>query len=127
MFWHYPHYGNQGGEPSTIIRSSNWKLIHYWEDGRDELYDISQDVGEQQDLSNAEPQVRASLRKKLDKWIEQVGTRLPQLNPKYDDKLAERAMRDTRAKRLPQLERQHAGFLGPDFKPNATWWPSVPD
>ena len=33
LFWHYPHYGNQGGEPSSIIRQSDWKLIHYWEDG----------------------------------------------------------------------------------------------
>ncbi|NOR67359.1 MAG: sulfatase, partial [Woeseiaceae bacterium] len=72
-------------------------------------------------------QVRASLRKKLDKWIVEVGARLPQLNPRYDDKLAERAKRDMRTKRLPQLERQHAGFLKADYKPNATWWGSTPD
>ncbi len=127
LFWHYPHYGNQGGEPSTIIRSDDWKLIHYWEDGRDELYDLSREVGEQRDLSDTKPQVRASLRKKLDKWIEQTGARLPQLNPRYDDKLAERAKHDMRTKRLGQLERQHAGFLNADFKPNATWWGSTPD
>ncbi len=127
LFWHYPHYGNQGGEPSTIIRSGDWKLIHYWEDGRDELYDISRDVGEQRDLSNAEPQVRASLRRKLDKWIEEVSAKLPQLNPRYDDKLAKQTKHDMRTKRLAQLERQHAGFLSADFKPNATWWGSTPD
>ena len=43
LYWHYPHYGNQGGEPSSIIRKQNWKLIHYWEDDRDELYDLAQD------------------------------------------------------------------------------------
>ena len=41
LFWHYPHYANQGGEPSSIIRSGDWKLIHYWEDNRNELYELS--------------------------------------------------------------------------------------
>ncbi|MHC4434997.1 MAG: sulfatase [Planctomycetota bacterium] len=127
LFWHYPHYGNQGGEPSSIIRSGDWKLIHYWEDGRDELYNVSRDVGEQRDVSNDEPQIRTSLRSKLDEWIEQTGARLPQLNPRYDDKLADRQKRDMRTQRLAQLENQHAGFLKPDFKPNATWWGSTPD
>ncbi len=127
LFWHYPHYGNQGGEPSTIIRSGDWKLIHYWEDGRDELYNPSQDVGERSDLSSEKPEIRAALRKKLDKWIVEVGAKLPQLNPGYDDKLAERQRNDMRTKRLPKLEKQHANFLSPDFKPNATWWDSVPD
>ena len=31
LYWHYPHYGNQGGEPSSIIRQGDWKLIHYYE------------------------------------------------------------------------------------------------
>ena len=31
LYWHYPHYGNQGGDPSAIIRKGNWKLIYYFE------------------------------------------------------------------------------------------------
>ena len=45
LIWHYPHYGNQGGEPSSIIREGEWKLIHYYEDGREELYNLSNDPG----------------------------------------------------------------------------------
>lgn len=37
LFWHYPHYGNQGGDPSSIIREGDWKLIHYWEDENNTL------------------------------------------------------------------------------------------
>ena len=37
LFWHYPHYGNQGGEPSSIVMEGDWKLIRYPEDGREEL------------------------------------------------------------------------------------------
>ena len=47
LYWHYPHYGNQGGDPSSIIREGNWKLIFYWEDGNQELYDLSSDQAEQ--------------------------------------------------------------------------------
>lgn len=27
MFWHYPHWSNQGGSPSTVVRDGKWKLI----------------------------------------------------------------------------------------------------
>jgi len=53
LYWHYPHYGNQGGEPSSIITEDNWKLIHYHEDGRDELYHLGKDEVEQKDLAAA--------------------------------------------------------------------------
>ncbi len=127
LFWHYPHYGNQGGEPSTVIRSDNFKLIHYWEDGRDELYDISRDISERRDMANSKPEIRTSLRKKLDRWIQETNARLPILNPAYDDKLAAQQEKDMQAIRLPKLEKQHADFVSPDFKPNATWWDSKPD
>ena len=61
LFWHYPHYGNQGGKPSTIIRSGDWKLIHYWEDGHNELYNLAADIGEQQNLAATETKRAAEL------------------------------------------------------------------
>jgi arylsulfatase A-like enzyme len=51
LIWHYPHYGNQGGEPSSIIRLGDWKLIHYYEDGREELYNLKTDLEETTDIS----------------------------------------------------------------------------
>ena len=53
LYWHYPHYGNQGGEPSAIIQQGDWKLIQYFEDGRRELYHITEDVGEQDNRGRA--------------------------------------------------------------------------
>ena len=50
LYWHYPHYGNQGGEPSSIIMEGDWKLIYYHEDDRYELYNLRNDIGEQNDL-----------------------------------------------------------------------------
>jgi hypothetical protein len=50
LFWHCPHYGNQGGDRSSIIRRGDWKLIYYHEDGHDELYNLESDPGEQNDV-----------------------------------------------------------------------------
>jgi arylsulfatase A-like enzyme len=77
LFWHYPHYGNQGGEPSSIIRRGDWKLIHYWEDGRDELYNLANDPGEQQDLLAEQGSIALVLRAALDAWLEEVDAKLP--------------------------------------------------
>ncbi|MFM8325816.1 MAG: sulfatase, partial [Pirellulaceae bacterium] len=53
LFWHYPHYGNQGGAPGAAIRRGDWKLIHWYEEDRDELFRLSDDIEEQRDRSNS--------------------------------------------------------------------------
>ena len=63
LYWHYPHYGNQGGEPSSIISQNDWKLIHYHEDGRDELYHLANDPNETTDLAKRETKRAKQLRK----------------------------------------------------------------
>lgn len=127
LFWHYPHYGNQGGEPSSIIRSGNWKLIHYWEDGRDELYNLAEDIGEQHDQIRSMPEVAKELREKLDRWLKQVNAKIPPKNPNYDAQLAERQRENMRTRTLPSLEKRHADYLKPGWKPNKDWWGSRPD
>lgn len=124
LYWHYPHYGNQGGEPSGIIRSGDWKLIHYYEDGRDELYNIAHDIDEQHNLAASHPQKLASLRGKLDTWLKDVGAVFPTRNPNYDSELAKRQTAETKTKLLPRLEKQHANFLKADWQPNKNWWGS---
>jgi arylsulfatase A-like enzyme len=84
LFWHYPHYGNQGGAPSAAIRRGPWKLIHWMEVDRAELFDLSKDIGEQTDLAEKEPQRVAELRAELAAWQKQVGAKFPIPNPDYD-------------------------------------------
>src|SRR5205814_820448 len=50
LFWHYPHYSNQGGKPSGAIRSGDFKLIESYEDGSLELYNLKEDPGETNNL-----------------------------------------------------------------------------
>ncbi|MBK1875261.1 sulfatase [Pelagicoccus mobilis] len=124
LFWHYPHYGNQGGEPSSVITQNGWKLIHYHEDGRDELYQIDKDIGETNDLAASQPERVKSMRAKLDTWLASTGARMPSVDPNFSQ-----VTRDERAAYLEgefkaKLEKQHRGFLDKDFKPNADWWGS---
>ncbi len=84
LFWHYPHYGNQGGAPAAAIRRGDWKLIEWQEDGRAELFNLSQDLGEKNDLAAKEPQRVAKLRDELHAWQKQVGAKFPIPNPDYD-------------------------------------------
>lgn len=84
LFWHYPHYGNQGGAPSAAIRRGEWKLIEWFEDQRIELFNLARDLGEQTDLARAQDARAAALRDELHAWQRQVGAKFPTPNPQYD-------------------------------------------
>lgn len=81
LFWHYPHYGNQGGEPVAAVRRGKYKLLKFFEDNHTELYDLSEDIGESFDLTAKQPALSDELEKLLDDWITQVGGIIPQPNP----------------------------------------------
>ena len=83
LYWHYPHYSNQGGIPGGAIRMGDWKLFERFEDGRVQLYNLKDDVGEKNDLSYAEPNRVKDLRAKLHAWYRQVDARF--LDPKSPD------------------------------------------
>jgi arylsulfatase A-like enzyme len=68
LFWHYPHYGNQGGFPSSAIRLGQWKLIERLEDGRVHLFDLENDISEQSDLAKEQPERVAKMRDMLHAW-----------------------------------------------------------
>jgi arylsulfatase A-like enzyme len=78
MFWHYPHYGNHGGFPGAAIRRGQYKLIERFEDGRTHLYDLSADLGEQNDLAQAYPDVAEELKQELHEWYAEVDARFLQ-------------------------------------------------
>ncbi|MFO1490010.1 MAG: DUF4976 domain-containing protein [Kiritimatiellia bacterium] len=83
LFWHYPHYGNQGGAPAAAIRRGDWKLVEWLEDGRLELFRLSSDPGETTDLAGSEPARVTALRDELHAWQKEVGARFPTPNPAY--------------------------------------------
>jgi arylsulfatase A-like enzyme len=84
VFWHYPHYHPGGATPYSAIRSGDWRLVHFYEDGRDELYDLGSDVGEKVELSAKQPEVAKRLRDRLDAWLKSVDAQFPTPNPAAD-------------------------------------------
>ena len=81
LYWHYPHYGNQGGSPGSAIRVGDWKLIEFYENDRVELYNLSTDIGEKSDLSQSEPKKARELQEMLHNWRREMGARRPSANP----------------------------------------------
>jgi arylsulfatase A-like enzyme len=84
LFWHYPHYGNQGGAPAAAIRRGDHKLIEWYEDGRVELFNVVTDIGEKSDLSKTQPEITTRLLAELHAWQKQVGAKFSTPNPAYD-------------------------------------------
>jgi arylsulfatase A-like enzyme len=83
LYWHYPHYSNQGGRPGSSIRDGDFKLIEFFEDGRRELYDVRKDAGETRNLALEQPERAKELAGKLEAWRREVGARMMKPNPAY--------------------------------------------
>ena len=124
LYWHYPHYGNQGGEPHAIVRKGVWKLIHYWEDEHHELYNLDKDPSEQNDAASSYPHIADTLYAELERYLNQVGAKRPQADPEYDAALAKQTLLGYRQKLWPRLEAQRINYLAKDYQPNADWWGS---
>ncbi len=122
LFWHYPHYGNQGGEPSSIVMQGDWKLIHYFEDDRNELYNVAEDIGEQNDLSEKHPDRVETMLADLKQWQKDVDASYPTRNQDYNEAADARSMQNLKEKGVPNREREHAQYLKPDFTPRGGWW-----
>jgi arylsulfatase A-like enzyme len=84
IFWHYPHYGNQGGTPGSSVRCGDYKLIEFFEDGRVELYDLQEDVSEERDIAKDRPDITKRLKGMLTDWREKVEAKIPEPNPDYE-------------------------------------------
>ena len=124
LFWHYPHYGNQGGEPSSIIRSGNWKLIHYYEDNRNELYDLSKDIGEQNDLAEKHPNKTKALSKKLTTWLKEINAKIPIPDKRFDPQKKKKQITHAKTTELQSKETYYRQVQQPNWKPKNNWWSS---
>lgn len=85
IFWHYPHYANQGDGPAGAVRAGDWKLIEHFEDGRLALYNLREDPGEHRDLAAARTGERRRLHALLRRWREEVDARIPSPNPRWEE------------------------------------------
>ncbi|MGE3820628.1 MAG: sulfatase [Isosphaeraceae bacterium] len=82
LFWHFPGYLGAGADswrttPAGAIRSGDWKLIEFFEDGRRELYNLRDDVGETDDLAAKRPEKLKELHDRLVAWRSLIHAPMP--------------------------------------------------
>jgi arylsulfatase A-like enzyme len=124
LYWHYPHYGNQGGDPSSIIREGKWKLIYYYEDETQELYDLSIDPYEQNNVANNFPEVKRKLSLQLKSYLVEVNAHYPEKDNQFDPDKRTKYEERIKNQLLPKLEKERFNMLSDDFQPNENWWGS---
>ena len=108
IFWHFPAYLESYNEkqwpwrttPAGAIRLGNWKLIEYFEDGRLELYNIKNDIGEKNNLAGTMPDKVEELHSILVQWRKSIGAPVPtKKNPQYDPKAREAGWKKARQRK----------------------------
>ena len=78
IYWHFPHYSNHGYQsPGGAMRLGQYKLLEYYENGSVQLFDLEKDIGEQNDLSKAKPEVTQKLLKMFQDWRQEVDAQMP--------------------------------------------------
>jgi hypothetical protein len=82
LVFHFPHYQvEKGAEPMSSLRDGDLKLVHLYETGQDQLFDVSTDLGEQIDLAAQQPEQVRALRRRLRDYLSKVLAPMPRLNP----------------------------------------------
>lgn len=84
IYWHFPHYSNHGMQsPGGAIRSGDYKLLEYFENMTVQLYNLKEDLSEQNDISSSNPKKADELRTKLHQWRAKVDAQMMEPNPDY--------------------------------------------
>ena len=89
IYWHFPAYlqGYGGADrttPAGAIRSGDFKLLEFFEDGRLELYNLAEDIGQKNNLAEKMPEKTRELHRKLLAWRKNVKAPMPRPNPDYN-------------------------------------------
>jgi len=83
LFWHYPHWGNQGGIPCSAVRVGDWKLIKFYYHKDVELYNLKSDPSEKHNLVTDEKDKANELLKILEAKMKETGAVLPTKNEAF--------------------------------------------
>lgn len=77
FFWHYPHYHGSTWAPGGAMRDGDWKLIEFFEEGTAELYHLTSDLSETQNLATSEPARLKAMRDRLAAWRAETNACMP--------------------------------------------------
>ncbi len=66
IFWHYPNFAfHRDNRLGSAIREGDYKLLYFYDNNSIELYNLKEDIGENNDLSGELPKLALRLKNKL--------------------------------------------------------------
>lgn len=78
LFWHYPNFAfHRDNRLGSAIRMGDYKLIEFFDRNEVELYNLREDLGEKKNLAGVEAGRVEEMRKRLSRWREKSGARMP--------------------------------------------------
>jgi arylsulfatase A-like enzyme len=94
LVFHFPHYQHEKFvTPQSAIIFKDYKLIKSYETNQTQLFDLTRDIGETQDLSEKMPEKTKELHERLSRYLKEVGASMPRINPEYDPERDPKLMR----------------------------------
>lgn len=89
IYQHFPGYLGSGPglwrtTPVSLIQAGDWKLMEYLEDGKLELYNLRDDLGETKNLAQSMPDKAKELHARLVAWRAEVKAPMPTPNKPGD-------------------------------------------
>jgi arylsulfatase A len=103
LFWHFPHYTNQGGRPSGAMRDGDWLLVELYDEDRAELYDLATDVAEQHDVAGQRPERVHAMRAALEAWRTENKVQYNVPNPNCEEEAFRALYKDVDPSRFDPL------------------------
>ena len=99
-------------------------MIHYYEEERLELFNLAEDLSEENDRSMEFQDMANQLDNELMEILNSTGARFPKRDPLYTKSAEQTFLAKVEKERLPRLEKQRMKFLSEDFNPENNWWDS---
>lgn len=101
LFWHFPHYTNQGSRPAAAIRRGPYKLIRHHDTGTAELYNLDDDPSEQKNIAPGHVELVRNMYNSYAKWRESVNAQRNVENPNFDESAASDIYRSFDTSKIP--------------------------
>jgi arylsulfatase A-like enzyme len=102
FYWHFPHYNNQGGRPAVAVREGDWKYVLHYDTGRVELYNLANDVAEENDVAVENVDRIGRFDELRQAWLKSVDAQMNKSNPDFDPALFKQLYEDFDPSRPPQ-------------------------
>ncbi len=108
LFWHFPHYTNQGSRPTGAMREKNWMLVEFYDDQTVELYDLAADIRETRNVASEHPDQVERMRAALADWRRGVNAQTNRSNADFDPAQFRKLYQDVDASRFDPAQASQA-------------------